>query len=203
MALSTRFGTHPLLPSTYAHLHFISSCLALDYILPRIVLQPTPIRASHLAAHPLLPPSMLGFQLPQNLQSLSLAMFCPRLRTLVSSSSFPSLFSLSFGSHVITLLGLNPPCPLQVLLLLLSGCTPACSGRAFLLADIWAPELCWRNHSPRRLALLQSRHLPASVVLSSLETLSESLSANSSFPTVILLSISPSLSFAEKIEAIR
>lgn len=66
----------PFLPSIQAHFYFIPSNFELDYILPWIVLQPTLMEASHLPAHPALPPRMLVSHLLTSLQSISPAMFC-------------------------------------------------------------------------------------------------------------------------------
>lgn len=160
------------------------------------------IRASHLPACPLLPPSVLGFQPPQNL--VSFPCHVPSLHQYPTpTSSFPSLFSLSFTSHLIALLCLNLPLLHAHGILglrLLSGCTLACSGQLFSPTSGLLGS-AGENHSPRRLALLQTHHLqpqqaarqpgnPFRVPVRKL-VLSD------------LLSISHSLSFAEKIEAIR
>ena len=107
-------------------------------MLPWIVLQSTPIRASHLSAYPLLPPSMLGLQSPQNLQSLSLAMFRHWIGTL-PPTSFPPVFSLSCRAMSSRSFAWTPPLlcgPAAP-----SGCPLACSGRLFLPSDVWAPGL--------------------------------------------------------------
>lgn len=133
-------------------------------------------------------------------------MFCHCIRTLLPTSPSPPLFSLSFLSHLLTLLCLNPPSllPPDPAAAAPAWLNPSLLRPALPPSDIWAPEFCCRESQPRQIgATTESSSAASAGRPAAWKPLKSPCQQTHPFPRVVLLSISHSLTFAEKIEARR